>query len=193
MKRALVGAGALAFVVLFVLLIGRQRPAPEAEPVPEPPDRGTAADAPAAPAESISPALPAAPEAPPEPEPAPAGGAPVATLRREPKLAAEPLSEVEHELVGAWDDRGSAPELGAHRVLVAVVSPAASDAEIEKLLRDARARHRDAEILDVRVYDSGVAAAQAGWLGKRKLVGEVKRNDRLGYDALMVRGRALVP
>jgi len=178
-------------LVGVALLVWSRRP-PEAESAREPPARAAMADAPAPPPGPALEAPRAAPEPAPEPEPA-AAGAPVARLRREAKLADEPLSEVEHEVVGAWDERGDAPELGAHRVLVAVVSPNARDAEIERLLRDARARHRDAEILDVRVYDSGVAAAQAGWLGERRLVGEVKRNDRLGYDAMTVRGRAVEP
>jgi hypothetical protein len=127
-----------------------------------------------------------------EPAVVPEAAAGEAKLRLEPKLASEPLSEVPHELVGAWDDRRGEPELGKHRVLVAVVSPDAGDAEIERLLRDAQARHREAEVLDVRVYDSDASARKAGWLGERRLVGEIKRNDRLGYEAMMVRG-ALVP
>jgi hypothetical protein len=180
---------AVALVLLALLVWARwperQEPAAPLAPAAEP-------AAPPAPAALAPPPSPAEPAAPPAPE-APAAAVPVAQLRREPKLAKEPLSDVEHELVGAWDDRGSAPELGAHRVLVAVVSPTASDAEIERLLRDARARHRDAEVLDVRVYDSGKAAAEAGWVGERKLVGELKRNDRLRYEAMTVRGAAVAP
>jgi hypothetical protein len=190
MKRTLWIAAAAALLALVVWAL---------RPSPEPPAEPRAATAPAAPKAAAPPApaeaaqapapAPAASEAP----PAPSSEAPVAQLRREPKLAAEPLSDVAHELVGAWDDRGSAPELGAHRVLVAVVSPSASDAEIERLLRDARARHRDAEVLDVRVYDSAEAATRAGWVGAHQLVGEVKRNDRLRYDQMTVRGRAVTP
>lgn len=153
--------------------------APAGEPAP-PPAPGAAADAPAQPEAGGEAA-------------APAPASEVAHLRREPKLAAEPLSDVPHDLLGAWDDRGSAPTLGAHRVFVAVVPPAASNAEIERLLRDARSRHRDAEVLDVRVYDSAESATRAGWVGERKLVGEVKRNDRLGYDAMTVRGVSVSP
>ena len=127
-----------------------------------------------------------------EPAVVPEAAAGEVKLRLEPKLTSEPLSEVPHELVGAWDDRRGEPELGLHRVLVAVVSPDAGDAEIERLLRDAQARHREAEVLDVRVYDSDASARKAGWLGERRLVGEIKRNDRLGYEAMMVRGE-LVP
>lgn len=188
MRRMLWIAAALA---LLAWLSWARWPAlqPASEPPAAPPPSADAALPPPEPAAAAAPA-PVAPET----APAPAGeAAPVARLRREPKLAAEPLSDVAHELVGAWDDRGSAPELGAHRVLVAVVSPTATDAEIERLLRDARARHRDAEVLDVRIYDSGKAAAQAGWVGDHELVGEVKRNDRLHYDAMTVRGKAVEP
>jgi hypothetical protein len=181
--------GIAVALALLALLVWARWPAPE--PVPEPPAAAAPAAEPAAPT-AVAPPSPAEPAAAPVPE-APAAAVPVVQLRREPKLAKEPLSDVEHELVGAWDDRGSAPELGAHRVLVAVVSPTATNAEIERLLRDARARHRDAEVLDVRVYDSGKAAAEAGWVGERKLVGELKRNDRLHYDAMTVRGKTVEP
>jgi hypothetical protein len=178
-------------LALLALGVWARWPVPQEPPAPAAPaPEAAAAPAPAPVVLPPSPSEPAA--APPVPE-EPAAAVPVAQLRREAKFAREPLSDVEHELVGAWDDRGSAPELGAHRVLVAVVSPTASDAEIERLLRDARARHRDAEVLDVRVYDSGKAAAEAGWVGERKLVGELKRNDRLHYDAMTVRGRTVQP
>jgi hypothetical protein len=123
-----------------------------------------------------------------EPAVVPEAAAGEAKLRLDPKLTSEPLSEVPHELVGAWDDRRGEPELGRHRVLVAVVSPDGGDAEIVRLLRDAQARHREAEVLDVRVYDSDASARRAGWLGERRRGGEIKRNDRLGYEAMKVRG-----
>lgn len=191
MKRGIAIAALLA--AALGLAVWLRWPAGESEPAPAPPAPAAAR------AEEPEPAAPSAPAAQaPEPPEEAAGGeaAPageVAQLRREPKLAAEPLSEVPHDLLGAWDERGSAPTLGAHRVFVAVVPPAASNAEIERLLRDARARHRDAEILDVRVYDSAESATRAGWVGERKLVGEVKRNDRLGYDAMTVRGAPVKP
>jgi hypothetical protein len=190
MKRTLWIAAAAAALLALVVWALRPSPEPAAQPPAEPaPAARMPAPPPAAPPPAAAEAAPAAPEA----VATPAPEAPVAKLRREPKLAAESLSDVPHELVGAWDDRGSAPELGAHRVLVAVVSPSATDAEIERLLRDARARHRDAEVLDVRVYDSAEAATHAGWVGNQQLVGEVKRNDRLRYDQMTVRGRAVTP
>ncbi|MEN8160369.1 MAG: hypothetical protein ABFS41_09895 [Myxococcota bacterium] len=186
MKRALWLLFSLAILAVLVWARWPEAEAPEAAPsaASETAQEPAATEAAPAPEVAIEEAVALEPEA--APAPAPAEGE--ANLRVDPKLAAEPLSEVPHELVGAWDDRQGEPELGKHRVLVAVVSPDASNAEIERLLRDVQARHRDAEVLDVRVYDSGKAARQAGWVGERKQIGGVKRNDRLDYEEMTVRG-----
>jgi hypothetical protein len=85
---------------------------------------------------------------------------------------------------------------GSHRTFVAVVDPSISDSELEGLLRDIRQRHRDAEVLDVRIYDSAQAARRpsyldGGELRERHLVAEIKRNDRLAFESMKVRGVAV--
>jgi len=114
------------------------------------------------------------------------------------KLAPEPLSAVPHELVGAWDDLPDSERPGAHRAIVAVVDPNVSDKDLEQLVWDIREQHRGAEILDVRVYDSAEAASRSSagdGAAERAshLVAGVKRNDRLGYDEVTVRGRNVGP
>jgi len=114
------------------------------------------------------------------------------------KLAPEPMSAVPHELIGAWDDRPDSERPGAHRAIVAVVEPNISDTDLEQLVWDIRERHAGAEILDVRVYDSADAAKRSSALDggaerARHLVAGVKRNDRLGYDEVTVRGRVVGP
>jgi hypothetical protein len=114
------------------------------------------------------------------------------------KLAPEPLSEVPHALVGAWDDLPDSDQPGAHRTIVAVVDAEMSSNDLERFVRDIRDRHIDAEILDIRVYDSEAAATRSGYRdgGAERathLVADVKRNDRLDYDQIKVRGEILAP
>ena len=121
-----------------------------------------------------------------------------AHLRIDPKLADEPLSEVPHRVLGAWDDQPETPEAGLHRVFVVVVDPKTPTGTLEALVRDIRDRHRDAEVLDVRVYgdaDSATGGAQgtAGEGNRELLLADVKRNDRLGYDEVRVRGASIAP
>lgn len=110
------------------------------------------------------------------------------------KLVAEPMSPVRHEVLGAWDEARESDVPGRRRAFVLVVAPEATDAEIESLARDVRARHRDASILDVRIYDDARATLQSraldgGRLAFQHLVGEVKRNEAMDLDVIRVRGR----
>lgn len=112
------------------------------------------------------------------------------------KLVQEPLSPVRHEVVGAWDEDRESDVPGRRRAFVLVVPPEASDAEIETLARDVRARNRGASILDVRIYDDARATLQSraldgGRLAFQHLVGEVKRNEALDLDVIRVRGRKI--
>lgn len=114
------------------------------------------------------------------------------------KLAPEPLSAVSHELVGAWDEAPDSEQPGAHRTIVAVVDPDMASKDLEQLVWDIRSRHQAAEVLDIRVYDSADAASRPSTLdgGAERaghLVADVKRNDRLGFDRITVRGRVVGP
>jgi hypothetical protein len=116
----------------------------------------------------------------------------------EAKLAEEPLSEVPHQVVGAWDEQPDSARLGSHRTFVAVVDPSISNSELEAFLRDIRQKHRDAEVLDVRVYDSAEAARRPSYLDggemrQRHLVAEIKRNDRLAFESIEIRGVPVAP
>jgi len=114
------------------------------------------------------------------------------------KLAPEPLSNVSHELVGAWDEARDSEELGEHRTIVAVVDPDIPSRDLEQLAWDIRSRHAGAEVLDIRIYDSAEAASRpstfdGGAERASHLVADVKRNDRLGFDRITVRGRIVGP
>jgi hypothetical protein len=188
-----IGIAALAVAVALYVLWPRT----PASPVPgSGPSSAAVAPLPIA---SVSPGAPLAPGQGTGGSPTAEAEAPTAQpsqashLRIEPKLAAEPLSVVPHQLFGAWDDKPDSPTVGAHRVFVAVVDPAISDADLRALVRDIRDRERDAEVLDVRIYDSPDAAGRPSWESQSKLVAEVKRNDRLGYDAVKIRGVLVQP
>jgi hypothetical protein len=114
------------------------------------------------------------------------------------KLAPDRLTEVPHELIGAWDDAPGSSRPGAHRTIVAVVEGSMPSRDLEQLVWDIRDYHRAAEVLDVRVYDSAEAAtrssARDGGLDREShLVADVKRNDRLGFDQITVYGRVVGP
>jgi hypothetical protein len=81
---------------------------------------------------------------------------------------------------------------------VLTVSPGQSDASLEALARDVRARNLDARILEVRIYDDAAAAIaprviDAGQVSRAHLVAEVKRNAAANLDVVRVRGRDLAP
>ncbi|MCG8588747.1 MAG: hypothetical protein MJE66_05600 [Proteobacteria bacterium] len=131
-------------------------------------------------------------------EPAPEELPAVVTYPRLEKLAPEPLSDVPHELLGAWDEDRESATPGARRALVLVVSPDLDDAALEALARDVRDRHRDARILDVKIYDSARAAIQSrsldgGALAFAHLVASVRKNDAVPVDVIRIRGRRLDP
>ena len=67
-------------------------------------------------------------------------------------------SDVPHELIAAYDGLEASNTEGSRRLFIAVVSPELSDAHISQLVRDLRARHQDAEVLRIRIFDSQAAA-----------------------------------
>src|SRR5262245_34031734 len=149
---------------------------------------------------------PPAPEPPPsrvapEPEPAPApppSAAPRLELPVFDKLVAAPLSAEPHQVLGAWDEDRDGARPGDRRAFVLAVSPGQSDASLEALARDVRARNLDAKILEVRIYDDAAAAVgprivDSGFTARAHLVAEVQRNPAAGLDVLRVRGRELAP
>lgn len=160
----------------------RELAAPEPAPGPAPP--GAQASVPRETAHANEPA-PLEPAAPPR-------------SRVAAKFARESLSDVPHELLGAWDDAPDAPEPGAHRTFVIVVDPSISSAELASLTRDIRDRHRDAEVLDVRIYDVPASVIDMGGViqgegRKQHLVADLKRNDRLSFEQMRIRGTVVTP
>jgi hypothetical protein len=114
------------------------------------------------------------------------------------KLASAPLSREPYRLLGAWDEDEQSSAPGLRRAFVLAVAPSQSDASLEALARDVRARNRDALILDVRIYDDPNAATaprvvDGGRLARAHLVAEIQRNEGAGLDVIRVRGRALEP
>jgi hypothetical protein len=114
------------------------------------------------------------------------------------KYLQQSFSEIPYTLVGAWDERRDEPQRGIRRAFVAVVDPAISDADLETLARQIRSQHEDAEILNVRIFDSEDAATRPTWLDGgayawEHLVAEVKRNTRVPAEVIRVRGRLLTP
>jgi hypothetical protein len=112
------------------------------------------------------------------------------------KLVSEPLSQVPHRVLGAWDEDHASSTPGIRRAFVMLVEPGISNAELEALARDIRLQHGDAVILDVRVYDSERAAVQSqaidgGALAFQHLVAEVKKNDRIPLDVIRVHGKRI--
>jgi hypothetical protein len=112
------------------------------------------------------------------------------------KYAHEELSRVPHRLIGAWDARPEQEAPVDLRVFVLVVEPATSDAELEGLLRDAAARHRDCTYLRVQVFDSEAAARRPSWIDDgasraEHLVAELVRMPDPTLAGLRVRGRRL--
>lgn len=112
------------------------------------------------------------------------------------KYAGETWSEVPHELIAAHDGQQEHEGEGARRLFIAVVEPDLPDAEVEQLVRDLRARHREAEALRVRVFDSHEAARRPSWTDggaarKAHLVGDLYRDGE--RERLLVRGREVAP
>lgn len=108
------------------------------------------------------------------------------------KLTAEPLSELPHDVVGAWDEDRESGTPGRRRAFVLVVEPTLSDADLLALLRDVRARHGDSPMLNVRVYDDPAAAratgiADDGAFRWKHLVGELQVNRARDLELIRVR------
>jgi hypothetical protein len=201
-RRLLSGALILAAGVAIGVLASRWNAerAASAPPAPTPaeraPHRAAPEAVPAPPADALPPEAKEFPEefadlkGEEEPE-ADAGSLELPVLE---KLVREPLSEVRHQVIGAWDDARESDEPGRNRAFMLVVAPDATDQEIETLGRDVLARHGDAGILDVRIYDDedatkGPRAADGGQLAFSHLVGQVLRNEPLGIETIRVRGR----
>ena len=105
-------------------------------------------------------------------------------------------SDVPHELIAAYDGLEASNTEGSRRLFIAVVSPELSDAHIAQLVRDLRARHQDAEVLRVRIFDSQAAATHPSWTNggatrKAHLVANFYRNgDR---ERFLLRGIEVDP
>ena len=105
-------------------------------------------------------------------------------------------SDVPHELLAAHDGSQEHEGEGARRRFVAVVEPGLSDTQLERLVRDVRARHRDAEVLRIRVFDSRDAATKPSWTDggaarKAHLLADLFRAP--GRERFLVRGREVDP
>ena len=105
-------------------------------------------------------------------------------------------SDIPHELIAAYDGLEASNTEGSRRLFIAVVSPELPDAHIAQLVRDLRARHRDAEVLRVRIFDSQAAATHPSWTNggatrKAHLVANLYRNgDR---EQFLLRGIEVDP
>lgn len=193
------GLGALAASILALWL--RSEPAPPqsaAQQAEIPPDAAVPRTAEEW-AKLVAPqqALESAPEAPAEAGPPPAIPS-HAQIRVQAKLVPKPLSSVSHEVVGAWDEAPDSPDPGKHRAFVVIVKPGISDAELENLARDVRDQNREAEVLDVRIFDDKAASLQGhladgGQAAFTHQIGSINRNDRIGIDVIRLRGKIVSP
>jgi len=114
------------------------------------------------------------------------------------KYGGQKLSEVDHRMLGAWDDARDTQTPGRHRSFVLVVDPDLSDQQLESLARDVHQLHHDADRLDVRIYDRENAATDArvtdgGRYAHAHQVAQVKRHRGLDVDVIRVRGRIVGP
>jgi hypothetical protein len=112
------------------------------------------------------------------------------------KYAGARWSDVPHRLLAAHDEAGETGAEGARRLFIAVVEPGLPDAELARLVRDLRARHRDAEMLRIRVFDSAIAAKTPSWsdAGASRdahLVADLLRERE--RERMLVRGREVEP
>lgn len=109
---------------------------------------------------------------------------------------AELLSDVPHRVLREVRSESGADTSGDHRLFIAVVDPGLATRDLERLVRDLRAAHRRAAVLDIRIYDSEQAALAgrrgAGQIEERRhRVAELRRNDRLGVDVARIRGTSI--
>lgn len=201
---AFAAAFALGFGLVW-LLHGRLQPS---APSPPPAAAPAAPRPPAAPAAQQAPertavaravkAPPAGEGAPfPEAEPRHADPDPPLDPGDAPYYERHPMSAVPHVVVRGWGARGDSAVRGVVGVYV-VVDPALSEADLERLARDIRSYHADADVLSVRILDSERAATydrhtDGGALAAEHLVGRVTRNDRFELDQIEIRGRAIDP
>lgn len=114
------------------------------------------------------------------------------------KYEEQKLSEIDHRMLGAWDDARDAEMPGRHRSFVLVVDPSLSDQQLESLARDVHQLHHDADRLDVRIYDRENAATDArvtdgGRYAHAHQVAHVTRHRGLDVDVIRVRGRIVGP
>ncbi|MGH0028164.1 MAG: hypothetical protein ACQGVC_00105 [Myxococcota bacterium] len=114
----------------------------------------------------------------------------------EEKYRGQSWSSVDYELVAAHDGTPEAEGEGPRRLFIAVVEPGLSDERVERLVRDIRARHRGAETLRIRVFDSKQAALTPSWTDagdarKQHLVADFLREP--GRERMLIRGREVQP
>ncbi len=107
--------------------------------------------------------------------------------------AARPLSTVPHQVLKGWG-----ADRGAGVGLYVIVAPSLPTADLERLARDIRKYHGDADSLNVRILDSERAATydrhlDGGELLQLHLVTTVRRNGRFGVDKIEVRGLLVDP
>ena len=103
-----------------------------------------------------------------------------------------PMSDVPHHVVRGWGARGSGKLPGVVGAYV-IVDPAITDDTLERLARDIRIYHLDADAVSVRILDSEQAAiydrhSDGGELAAAHLVGSLSRNSSLGIDRIEIRG-----
>ena len=199
MRRLVLGAAGLLLGVLAVWWL-LSSPAPRG-PLPPSAEQTPAAAATAAhpPSDGPRSEVASAPESPPAP---PAGRQDDRLLGVDPEVEGEgleapgdldlyvarPLSTVPHQVLKGWG-----ANRGAGVGLYVIVAPGLPTAELERLARDIREYHANADSLNVRVVDSEWAATfdrhlDGGELLRLHLVATVRRNERFGVDSIEIRG-----
>jgi len=199
MRRLVLGTAALLLGALTVWWL-LSRPAPTG-PLPPSAEEtaATASTAARPPSDGLHSEFASAPEPPPAPtaraqDDLVAGVDPEVEAEGQETLgelglyAARPLSTVPHQVLKAW---GADP--GAGVGLYVIVAPSLPTADLERLARDIREYHGDADSLNVRILDSERAATydrhlDGGELLQLHLVATVRRNERFGVDSIEIRG-----
>jgi hypothetical protein len=111
----------------------------------------------------------------------------------EPPAEATTASTVPHRVLRQVHRDAVQDGTRPHRMLVVVVEPEISTRDLELLARDLRDAHRDAAVLDVRIYDAEQAAREGSIREAQHRVAEVRRNPRLELDVIRIRGVTVEP